>query len=154
MVADQQILNGMKAIRTFLNRSEATIVAWKGRYPRMPVRKVDGRWESNALDLNEWRRQVILELPPTPGQPDYTEDQRWTEPEPMDEPETTLEPEPEDEAVPEAEAEAVVEAEPEPDVEAVPEAEAENEVEELFGDKDTPKGGKKGRSKKPVNTQK
>lgn len=61
-------LNGMKQICSFLGRSEATVLKWiRVSYAdTIPIRKVDGRWESDYKALSKWRRTVLLGQPPTP----------------------------------------------------------------------------------------
>ena len=54
------VLVGMKAIRSFLGRSEATVLKLKTEYPDMPICKVEGVWESDTESLTIWRQETFF----------------------------------------------------------------------------------------------
>ena len=54
------VLVGMKAIRSFLGRSEATVLKLKAEYPDMPICKVEGVWESDTEKLTAWRQKTFF----------------------------------------------------------------------------------------------
>ena len=47
-------LSGMKAICTYCNRSEATILQWI-REKKFPACKITGSWESDQQKIDAWR---------------------------------------------------------------------------------------------------
>ena len=51
-------LIGMKQIRSFYDRSEATILDLI-RNEGFPAVKIGGGWESDKLAINKWRREKI-----------------------------------------------------------------------------------------------
>ncbi|MGA1846897.1 hypothetical protein [Deferribacter abyssi] len=54
------ILVGMKAIRQYVGRSEATVLKWI-KEDGFPAKKVDGVWESDTVLIEKWRRKMIAE---------------------------------------------------------------------------------------------
>ena len=52
------ILVGMKAIRQYVGRSEATVLKWI-KNDGFPAKKVDGVWESDTVLIEKWRRKMI-----------------------------------------------------------------------------------------------
>lgn len=56
----ENVLQGMKSICDFLGRSEATIINWTKIYAdTIPIKKIDGRWESDRKALEDWRRDLL-----------------------------------------------------------------------------------------------
>lgn len=51
-------LTGMKRIRGYVGRSEATVIDWV-RTRGFPAKKINGVWESDTLLIDEWRRAQI-----------------------------------------------------------------------------------------------
>lgn len=51
-------LTGMKAIRAYVGRSEATVLDWI-RSLDFPARKISGVWESDTALVDVWRRKQI-----------------------------------------------------------------------------------------------
>ena len=56
-----KILNGMAQICAYVNRSEATVMNWIQRED-FPATKVDGVWQSNPEEIDQWRRNQTLEV--------------------------------------------------------------------------------------------
>lgn len=54
-------LTGMKAIRAYVGRSEATVIDWV-RTMGFPAKKISGVWESDTVLVDKWRRNQIESL--------------------------------------------------------------------------------------------
>ena len=59
MVMETTALMGMKEIAGFLRRSESTVLDVYIRQLAAPITKIGGRWESDVVLLEEWRREMI-----------------------------------------------------------------------------------------------
>jgi hypothetical protein len=57
-------LSGMKQIRDYFNRSEATILQLI-RQDEFPARKIAGIWESDTEEIDTWRKRQIRGAAPT-----------------------------------------------------------------------------------------
>ncbi len=58
---DSSALVGMKEICAFMHRSEPTITKLIETYrDTIPIKKIAGVWESDKLELERWRREVLL----------------------------------------------------------------------------------------------
>lgn len=53
-----RMLYGMDAIEDYVGRNKQTVRKWIER-DNFPAVKVDGRWESNTLLIDEFRKQRI-----------------------------------------------------------------------------------------------
>lgn len=50
--------SGLKAIRAYVGRSEATVLDWS-RSQDFPARKISGVWERDTALVDVWRRKQI-----------------------------------------------------------------------------------------------
>ena len=58
---ESNALVGMKEICAFMHRSEPTVLKLVEQYQdSIPIKKVSGVWESDRLELERWRREVLL----------------------------------------------------------------------------------------------
>ena len=54
----EDILNGMKEIECYLNRSAPTVLKWHYNMG-LPIRKLGGIWEGSKKGIDKWRERVF-----------------------------------------------------------------------------------------------
>lgn len=57
------VLQGMKEICLYVNRSEATVVRWIKEFAFPASKIAGGTWESDKALVDDWRRKSISEPP-------------------------------------------------------------------------------------------